>query len=184
MYVRLTRYYRSEVQCRGILEVIDDGEVVFECKTLELPWRDNENRVSCIPPGPNEDAAAVYDLRRREAHESGNLDYGHYIVKGVDGRTYILIHAGALFTQILGCILVGQEWVDINNDGHPDVTNSPETLHELRSVVPDDVRLVVRWIDQLGLGDTHLVVAEPVEEPGIDDLPDLSQLPEVPEGAG
>jgi hypothetical protein len=168
MYVRLTRYYRSEVQCRGILEVIDDGSVVFECKTLELPWKENQNRISCIPPGPSATEAAVYDLRPRPAEESGSFDYDHFLVEGVEGRSYILIHAGNLYTQILGCTLVGREWVDINNDGHPDVTNSRETLRELRSVVDRETRFVVRWIDQLGTDKTS--IADPVEEPDYDDF--------------
>lgn len=178
MYVYLTRYYRSDVQCRGILEVIEDGETVYECKTLELPWKDNENNVSCIPPGPGAAEAAVYDLRHRAASESGTFDYPHFIVEGVDGRSYILIHAGNLFSQILGCILVGTDWVDINDDGHPDVVNSGETLSKLRDTVADGVKLTVRWIDQLGLGSDRAPVFEPEREPDSLELPDISELPE------
>jgi hypothetical protein len=55
-------------------------------------------------------------------------------VVDVQGRTYILIHAGNLYTHTLGCILVGEDFLDINDDGYPDVTNSGATLQKLRDL--------------------------------------------------
>jgi len=178
MYVRITRYFRSEVQCRGYLSVIEEEDKLFECKTLELPWKDNRVRESCIPPGPEGHESSAYSLAHRGASESGNFKYHHFLVEGVPNRTYILIHAGNLYTQILGCILVGKEFVDLNDDGHPDVTSSRDTLRELRSIVPSGTRLVVRWIDQMGLDERKMKGAAPNEEPNSNDLPDLSTLSE------
>lgn len=183
MSVVLTRYYRSAVQCRGVLRVMSGEEEVFSCKTLELPWKDNENRISCIPPGPTAETPATYALRRRDPEESGTFDYTHYLVEGVPGRSYILIHAGNLYTQILGCILVGDTFVDINEDGHPDVANSGDTLNELLMRLGEGTdTFTVRWVDQIT--DAEIPIAEPMTEPDALALPDLSQLPENPETFG
>jgi hypothetical protein len=123
----LTRYFESEVQTRGQLRLVEDGETIFSCYTLELPWKDNENQVSCIPTGE-------YTVRHRGAVQSDSYDYDHFIVVDVQGRTYILIHAGNLYTHTLGCILVGEDFLDINDDGYPDVTNSGATLQKLRDL--------------------------------------------------
>ncbi|MCS4157759.1 DUF5675 family protein [Salinibacter ruber] len=128
MKLLLRRLYKSDVQTRGTLEVRNGDEQVLKCKTLELPWRENKNRVSCIPAG-------TYPVEYREAVESGSFGYDHFHVRDVEGRSYILIHRGNLYTQILGCILVGRKFVDINGDGHPDVTHSGPTLSRLRDVL-------------------------------------------------
>ena len=44
------------------------------------------------------------------------------------GRSGVCIHKGNYFTQILGCIIVGDSHTDINKDGYKDVTNSGKTL--------------------------------------------------------
>ena len=64
------------------------------CHTIELPWRDNEVNVSCIPEGR-------YLLEKRITHERGF----HLILKSVHGRSWILIHpANDAETELEGCI--------------------------------------------------------------------------------
>lgn len=173
MEVTITRYFYSDVQTRGILSVYDEGQV-FQCKTLELPWKGNENRVSCIPPGPNT-GPKEYRLEHRSAAQSGNFNYPHFIVKGVPGRSYILIHRGNFYTQILGCVLVGREFIDINADGHPDVTSSKETLSDLRSTLSPSVPFSVESAEERA-GEIGPV---PTAEPEPVDLPDLSVPSEI-----
>ncbi|MFB6249775.1 MAG: DUF5675 family protein [Salinibacter sp.] len=117
MKLILTRYFESEVWARGQLRLVEDGETIFSCYTLELPWKDNENQVSCIPTGE-------YTVRHRGATQSGSYDYDHFILRDVEGRSYILIHAGNLYAHTLECILVGDRYIDINDDGYPDMTGS------------------------------------------------------------
>lgn len=45
----------------------------------------------------------------------------------------------SLFGDILGCILVGKEHKDINNDGLKDVTSSKSTINLLYSIVEEPV---------------------------------------------
>ena len=69
-----------------------DGKHV--CKTIELPWKENERRVSCIPEGE-------YFLKRRRSQKFG----WHLHLQDVPGRDLILIHpANDAKKELLGCI--------------------------------------------------------------------------------
>tara|TARA_R110001606_G_scaffold187019_1_gene334597 strand:- start:60 stop:536 length:477 start_codon:yes stop_codon:yes gene_type:complete len=76
-----------------------DGE--YECETLELPWLDNKQSVSCIPDGS-------YNVKIRSADESRNYKYNHLIVQEVPNRSYILFHIGNTTKDSRGCILSGK----------------------------------------------------------------------------
>jgi len=75
-----------------------NGERV--CDTLENPWKDNIRNISCIPEGK-------YDVRLRYPRESGTRDYLHLLIKGVQDRSYVLVHIGNFVHQTKGCVLVG-----------------------------------------------------------------------------
>ena len=134
------RYY--DKQTEGELEVFkDDGEKVFECKTLELPWLDNQRQVSCIPEG-------VYDVVPRTSPKYGN----HLHVTGVDGRSLILIHPANYVgsknpktgsSDLRGCIAVGSKFGDITGDGIKEILDSKQTMRELMKVAPDGFVLEV-----------------------------------------
>jgi hypothetical protein len=62
------------------------GELVignFKCKTLELAWKDNANKISCIPEG-------VYTVVPRHSAKYGR----HLHITNVPGRSFVLIHWG------------------------------------------------------------------------------------------
>jgi len=66
----------------------------FITHTIELPWRDNRKRISCIPEG-------TYQLRRRF---SAKFKW-HYVLLNVPDRSYILIHpANNAQKELQGCI--------------------------------------------------------------------------------
>lgn len=71
------------------------------CDTLELPWRDNQRSVSCIPEG-------IYKVRLRLPRESATRNYIHLLIKDVPNRDYILLHIGNTAKDTRGCILVGK----------------------------------------------------------------------------
>lgn len=92
----------------------------LEFCTLELPWKDNERMVSCIPEG-----FYLVDI-----HVSKKLGTVLHIL-GVNGRSWIYIHSGNYTRQIHGCILVGSSHADIDKDGIMDVTSSRVSMDKL-----------------------------------------------------
>ncbi len=70
----------------------DRGELL--CYTIELPWRDNKVRESCIPEG-------TYRLTKRYSQKFSH----HILLNDVPDRSLILIHpANDAATELLGCI--------------------------------------------------------------------------------
>ena len=78
----------------------------FQCHTVELPWRDNARRVSCIPAGKYPCQLIL----------SPRFGYSYWI-HPVPGRSEVLIHGGAWAgdtskgwrTHSAGCILLGDK---------------------------------------------------------------------------
>jgi hypothetical protein len=67
---------------------------VFICHTIELPWKENERRTSCIPEGR-------YELKKRYSPKFK----WHLLVKDVPGRSVILMHpANDAMKELKGCI--------------------------------------------------------------------------------
>ena len=105
----------------------------FMCHTLELPWKDNQHNISCIPEG-------TYKVTRRISAKHGL----HFEIHDVKNRSYILIHSANFVSQLRGCVAVGDGLKDINNDGLKDVINSKKTLEMLLEELPQEFDLVIR----------------------------------------
>ena len=121
--IEMFRKSDNRIQTLGEGQVVNEfGGVLFQFKTLELPWRNNEPRVSRIPAG-------TYKLIKHHSPKFGAC----YWVQDVPNRSEILIHPGNYHTQILGCILPGKAHIDINGDGQLDVTDSKATMNTLLS---------------------------------------------------
>lgn len=69
----------------------------FQAYTVELPWMDNQRRVSCIPEG-------IYPLVKSRFNRGG---YDCYELLEVPDREEILIHRGNTEDDLLGCIAPG-----------------------------------------------------------------------------
>lgn len=142
MKIKIVRLYETPEtnpkQTEGLLYVIDNDKIIFECKTLELPWKDNHFQVSCIPAG-------IYTAKKRLTKYS-HFKYEHFHILDVKNRDNVLIHGGNYYTDILGCILVGKEYIDMNNDGIRDVTSSRNTLRKILSLVKtDEIELEIKY---------------------------------------
>lgn len=100
---------------------------IFQCFTLELPWKDNKQNVSCYPAG-------IYSYQKRISPSKGSE-----VIQLIDvpNRTYIQIHAGNYTSQIEGCTLVGDSVKYLNGDSIPDVANSGNSLKQLLTLVPN-----------------------------------------------
>jgi hypothetical protein len=89
MKLELNRTYFPE-GTNGILLL--DGVVL--CATIELPWKNNQSRISCIPEGKYQ------VIKRYSPHFRWHLQ-----LRDVPGRQLILIHPGNdAITELKGCI--------------------------------------------------------------------------------
>jgi len=132
MRMELVRSQKTAAQTLGSITVFEENTKLFECKSLELPWKNNNQNVSCIPVGE-------YKVRKRYSAKYGN----HFHIMEVPNRAEILIHSGNYFTQTRGCILAGSSFEDINNDGNLDVVNSKATLTRLSEIMPEEFTLKI-----------------------------------------
>ena len=105
----------------------------FQCFTLELPWKDNQQDVSCIPEGH-------YKAVRYDSPQHGWV----LLLLDVDDREMIEVHPGNFTHQILGCILVGNSIKYLDSDSVPDVTNSRDTLEALLALIEHDVEIDIQ----------------------------------------
>lgn len=132
--VEIERYEYEERQTLGELYVLNpiSREIIFQCKTLELPWKDNQRRISCIPEGN-------YQAIKHRSPKFGDT----FWIQNVPNRSEILIHAGNYYRDTLGCILPGEEFKDVNKDGIRDVTNSKKTMQKLLELLPERVNIAI-----------------------------------------
>lgn len=91
MKATLVRTSTSDQGTHGVL--VFDG---FTCHTLELPWRDNERNISCIPTGH-------YRCSEVDSPKFGKA----YQIHDVPERSHILFHRGNWASEVKGCILLG-----------------------------------------------------------------------------
>jgi hypothetical protein len=133
MHVIINRFLDNGTQTLGQLVIVQGNEIIHQCVTLELPWRLNGRRISCIPTG-------AYTVKKRTSQKYGS----HFHVTNVKGRDWILIHHGNYYSDIQGCILVGSHHKDINKDGHLDVVNSKKEMKKLNDKLPATFQLEIK----------------------------------------
>jgi len=100
--VFLDRKWRSDEGTFGLLTCPPVGFAAFVC---ELPWRNNQTSISCIPPGE-------YVALPHLSHTFGRV----YWLQDVPGRSFIYIHPGNVGgdeakgyrSHTEGCILPGR----------------------------------------------------------------------------
>jgi len=97
----------------------------FLCKTLERPWKENKNGISCIPKGSYLCKWTFSPKLMRKTYE----------VMNVKNRSGIRIHKGNYFFDIEGCILLGTGYQDLNKDGEVDIINSTITIQKFENLM-------------------------------------------------
>ncbi len=138
---RLTGHSPRQTQTMSEAVAILRNREAMRFKTLELPWRDNQRRISCIPPGS-------YTVMKHISPSFGKC----FWVKDVPGRSHILIHAGNFSGSVnprtgkpdtLGCILPGISFHDLDGDGIKEITNSRQILQKLLKLMPYQFELII-----------------------------------------
>ena len=120
------------------------GVLIYKDKpfalTLELEWKDNKRRKSCIPAGN-------YKCNRVNSPKFGNT----FEITNVPGRSHILFHKGNLDDDTLGCVLVGEQFGDIKGDSG--ILSSKAGYNEMMGIMKDEMtfRLIVvdDWLNDL-----------------------------------
>lgn len=121
--LRITRQSSGPKETLGDF-IASNGGSILNGKTLEKPWKNNTKNISCIPVGKYV-CKWEYSLKYK-----CNI----FRVYDVNGRVGILGHPGNYFYDIAGCILCGENHIDINKDMILDVTNTRVTLSKLYSL--------------------------------------------------
>ncbi len=143
----------------GSISFERDGREAYRSHTLELPWRNNERNVSCVPAGTYEllkrDFGKYYEAYKRRWNHQFSLQ-----VDEVPDRGDILIHTGNTADHTRGCILVGDA-VRKPTGGVPSIGASRNAyarlMHELTaSPLP--------WMVYICGGDTDEDESEPIGE--------------------
>lgn len=103
----------------------------YEVRSLELPWKDNKNRVSCIPEGTY---TCLPDTTGK---------YQWFKVTNVPNRKAIEIHQGSFVRNFLGCIGLGLKAMDLDGDGIDDIRHCKPALNKLKELAPEGFELKI-----------------------------------------
>lgn len=95
--------------------------------SLELPWKDNKQNVSCIPAG-----------EYRCTKYNGTRFKDCFWVHDVPNRHAILVHVGNTPNDTQGCILAGQYF------GNGCIMNSKWAMDLLNRLLPFEFTLIVK----------------------------------------
>lgn len=125
----------------GHLMVFEDtnnggSKMIFDCKTLELEWKNNSKNISCVPTG-------FFNI---EFEHSPKFSRKLWELKGVPERSESKIHVANFYTQIQGCIAVGDLHTNIDQDEFADVRNSSNTLQRFHDAMYPDVKATIRIV--------------------------------------
>lgn len=144
MIVNLFRSYKKHATYSN-LQVIDYNlDILFQCKTLERPWKNNEKNVSCIPAngvrfvnfdGVSYQAPVHYKMVWEYSPKFKMFLWELY---GVQFRSECKIHPANFYKDLEGCIAPGRSITDIDGDGVLDINYSRNSLASLHAVLPTD----------------------------------------------
>ena len=97
----------------------------YVCNTLELPYKNNERNISCIPEGIY-NAKINYSKKHR----------AHILILKVKGRSDILLHTGNTLSDTQGCVLVGTKYQE------KQLRNSKQAMYKIISkIIANQIKL-------------------------------------------
>lgn len=98
--------------------------------TLELPWKDNQTGISCVPAGTYHVVKTFSNHFQRDV----------FILQNVPDRDAIEIHVGNTVKDIRGCIVVGMEY----SMSDYAIVSSGIALDKLMSIMPAEFDLTIK----------------------------------------
>lgn len=136
-FILIERYKETEKQTVSRFHVCEsDGTIVESFCSLELPWRDNQRSISCIPVGS-------YEGKKRTSPKFKN----HIHILDVSNRDWILVHTGNRYSDSRGCVILGMDFKFLDGDSFIDVINSVVAMRKVLSLLPDEfyIKIVNNW---------------------------------------
>jgi len=130
---------REIISNKATLGTLINSKGLVIAKTLELPFMDNKQGISCIPFG-------TYQCKRDNTGK-----YRFWKILNVPGRRYIEFHNGNFADETDGCILLGQDWAFMSNKKtnqmELSVTSSVRTFKKIleleQELIPDEFLLQI-----------------------------------------
>ena len=131
----ISRLY-TPTETRGAWLVLEGDTLIYECKTIELPFKSNQRDISCIREG-------AYDVVKITKENGKQV----FLLLNVPERDGIEIHIGNYINgnhpDTKGCILPGTYFTDVNQDGYIDIANSSYEMNKLLKLLPDKFKLYI-----------------------------------------
>lgn len=121
----LCRFSDDTIRTLGVMILLDGFNIIFDCKTIELPWKYNQKNISCIPKGEYECEMTYSNKFKREM----------YLIKGVKDRAGIRIHSANFVKDLQGCLALGTKFMDIDKDGIIDLALSSAKIGEFEALM-------------------------------------------------
>lgn len=118
------------------------------CKSMELPWKDNQHNVSCIPEGEYE-VTKEPPIQANDPAGRHERPYYHFRLHGVHKRDGILMHRITFVKDLKGCIGIVGKFFDLNKDGVPDAVESGKTLQAMTDTLPNRFRILIEERDKI-----------------------------------
>lgn len=122
--VKLLRTYGNEKETLGSWNVTGPSGTLMLAKTLELGDHNNASQISCILPGKY---TCKYTRSNSFSLAHGKDIYTYEII-GVPNRAGIRIHSANFYSELRGCIALGDSHKYLNKDGLLDVVHSGDTV--------------------------------------------------------
>lgn len=132
-FAKIIRNPDQTKEVTGQIAAVNESGAILKLFTMERPWLNNQNEISCIPPGK-------YSVIKVPAT---HIPYPHFAVENVPDRAGICIHKANYVIQLEGCVAVGMELKDINGDGLLDTVSSGQAFDLLFAHMPDSFELEV-----------------------------------------
>ncbi len=125
--IYVNRIFQNQNKTLSTCILTDGHRQIMTFKAIELPWRNNDRFISCIPDGDYPAKAITRASRPNE--------YAIWL-PDVPSRSGILIHMANFVRQLNGCIAPGTKFADIDRDGIIDVANSRYVMDQLQKHIP------------------------------------------------
>jgi len=124
--VEIYRRHQNTTQTMGTCTILMENDVpTFASLSLEPGWNNNEVSKSCVPIG-------IYELVWEHSPKYKRMLWE---IKGVPGRSEAKFHPLNYYYDSEGCVGLGVRPIDMNKDGHLDITSSRDTIEDFHAAL-------------------------------------------------